>query len=189
MSKKTRIMIPRVLMGLVFGALLILGLYIATGARADSGPHAMMGSRYEHHGAMHDLVGHTLRGLIRSQKELGLSAEQKTKIKAIATEHAKSRIQGKADVELAELDVRTRIQDDKAELPAIETALKQSESARMALRMEGVKALRAATAVLTPEQREKWRQSMRNRHASAMRGEGHRKGPMAVPRDLPEGEG
>jgi Spy/CpxP family protein refolding chaperone len=189
MSKKTMIMIPRVLLSIVLGALLILGFYIATGARADSGPNAMMGPRYEHHGAMNDFVGHTLHGLIRSQKELGLSAEQKTKIKAIATEHAKSRIQEEADVKLAELDVRTDIFNEKVELPTIETALQKSESARAAMRLEGVKALRAARAVLSPEQREKWHQKMMSGREAGDWGKGYGHGPMGNPHDHPKKEG
>jgi Spy/CpxP family protein refolding chaperone len=106
---------------------------------------------------MSDFVGHSLHGLLRHKKDLGLSAEQSAKIKAIATDYTKTRIREEADLKLAEVDVRTLVHDEKAELPAIETAMKKSESAHTVLRLEGVKALRTATAVLTPEQHEKWR--------------------------------
>jgi Spy/CpxP family protein refolding chaperone len=39
----------------------------------------------------------------------------------------------------------------------IENALKKSEAARTALRESGVKTFRAVSAVLTAQQREKWR--------------------------------
>jgi Spy/CpxP family protein refolding chaperone len=138
---------------------------------------------------MHDMVGHALHGLIRSQKELGLSAEQETKIKAIALEHEKHRIQSEADIKLAELDVRTDVFNEKVELPTIETALQKSESARTAMRLEGVKALRAATAVLTPAQREKWRQETMSKHESGAGRRGYGHAPMMKPHDGPEEEG
>jgi len=102
--------------------------------------------------------------LLRHKKDLGLSAEQSAKIKAISTDYTKTRIREEADLKLAEVDVRTLVHDEKAELPAIETAMKKSESAHTALRLEGVKALRTATAVLTPEQHEKWRAIRMERH-------------------------
>ncbi|HLG43643.1 MAG TPA: hypothetical protein VI337_01370, partial [Nitrospirales bacterium] len=88
---------------------------------------------------------------------------------AIATEYTKTRIRDKAAAKLAEVDVRTLVRDEKADLSAIETAMKKAESARTVLRLEGVKTLRAVTAVLTPEQREKWRADMMERHRKTAR--------------------
>lgn len=177
-----------VVCAILTGAILTGMLYVS-GVQADAGPGMQRGSHYGHGRAMHDFVGHALHGLLRDQKDLGLSGEQSSKIKAIATEYAKSRIRGEADVKLAELDVRTRIFDQKAELSSIESALRKSESARTALRLDGVKALRAAAAVLTLEQREKWRQSRMDRHGAATQGKGHKDSPKAAPHDLPKGEG
>ena len=174
---------------LALGALLTWVACVPTDVRADAGPGMQRGPNYGHGKAMHDFAGRALHGLLRNQKELGLSKEQSSKIKVIATDYAKSRIQGEADVKLAELDVRTRILDEKAELPSIEAALRKSESTRTALRLEGVKALRAATAVLTPEQREKWHQIMQERREEATRGKGHKEGFRMIPHDLPKGEG
>jgi Spy/CpxP family protein refolding chaperone len=177
---------------LALGALLVGGIGLVTAVRADSGPghRPMMGPHCDQRqGEMRDLVGHALHGMIRSQKELGLSAEQESKIKAIALEHKKNRIQREADIKLAELDVRTDVFDEKVELPTIETALQKSENARTAMRLEGVKALRAATAVLTPAQREKWRQEMMAKHERGSGRSGYGHGPMLKPHDGPEQEG
>ncbi len=86
-------------------ALLTWWVYVAPDVGADSGPGIQRGPHYGHGRAMHDFVGDALHGLLRNQKELGLSEEQSSKIKAIATGYAKSRIQREADVKLAELDV------------------------------------------------------------------------------------
>jgi len=172
-------------------ALLAWWAYVAPDVRADSGQGMQRGPNYGHGRAMHDFVGNALHGLLRHQKELGLSEEQSSKIKAMATDYTKSRIQREADIKLAELDVRTRIFDQKAELSSIEAALKKSENARTALRLEGVKALRAAAAILTPEQREKWHQSMKmDRHGAGAQKEGeYRDGSRRTPHDLPKREG
>ena len=173
----------------IFALLTWVVAYVPTGVRADSSPGKQRSPNYGHGKATHDFVGGALHGLLRSQKELGLSKEQSGKIKTIATDYTKSRIQGEADVKLAELDIRTRILDEKAELPSIEAALRKSESARTALRLDGVKALRAAAAVLTPDQREKWHQDRKERREAAKRGKGHREGPRITPHDLPKREG
>lgn len=174
------------------GALLTWMVCVPTEVRADAGQGQKM-SRGGHSGQMRDFAGHSLHRLLRHQKDLGLSAEQSAKIKATATDYAKTRIRGEADFKLAELEVRTLVRDEKADLAAIETALKKSESAHTALRLEGVKAMRAATAVLTPEQREKWRAGMMARHGQNSRSEMQSSdresgGPMATPHELPKRE-
>src|SRR6266508_3384046 len=157
---------------LAIGALLTALLCVPAEVRAEPSRGMTRGSHHSVHGGhMSDFVGHSLHGLLRHKKDLGLSADQSARVKTIATDYAKTRIREEADLKLAEVDVRTLIHDEKADLPAIETAMKKSESAHTALRLEGVKALRAAAAVLTPEQREKWRAVRMERHR-----EGHGEG-------------
>src|SRR2546422_7694697 len=171
------------------GPLVDGGVYIPTEVGADGPSQRMMrGGHPEHGRAMLDFVGHSLHRLLRHHKDLGLSEEQRVKIKAIATDYTKTRIREEADLKLAEVDVRTLVHNEKAELSAIETALKKSESAHTALRLEGVKALRAAAAVLTPEQREKWRAIRMERHGGGRHAESPRSGaysdePMASPHE------
>jgi periplasmic protein CpxP/Spy len=150
---------------LALGALLAWIVCVPAEVRADPNPGMTRGSHHSIHGGhMSDFVGHSLHGLLRHKQDLGLSEEQSAKIKAIATGFTKARIREVADLKLAEVDVRTLAHDEKADLSAIETAMKRSENAHTVLRMEGVKSLRAATAVLTPEQREKWRAMRMERH-------------------------
>ena len=162
--KKTRI--SRFSIILSVSALLAWAVCMPTQVLADQSS-GMMRSQGGHRGGMHDFVGHTLHSLLRHQKDIGLSAEQSAQIKAIARDYTKTRIQGKAAVKLAEVDVRALIHDEKADLSAIETAMKKAEGAHTALRLESVKALRAAVASLTPEQRDKWRAGMREQHRAA----------------------
>src|SRR2546426_3505569 len=174
MSKTTRVISSRFSVILALGALLTWIVCVPTEVRADDPSQRMMrGGQPGHHGrAVHDFVGHALHRLLRNGKDVGLSQEQRAKIKAIATDYTKTRIREEADLKLAEVDVRTLVHNEKADLAAIETAMKKSESTRTALRLDGVKALRAAAAVLTSEQVEKWRAIRMERH-----GERHREGP------------
>ena len=192
MSNTTQTVRSRVWPTLALAVLLVGGIGLVTAVRADPGPghRPMIGSHCDQRrGAMHDFVGHALHGLIRSQKELGLSAEQESKIKAIALDHEKHRIQSEADIKLAELDVRTDVFNEKVELPTIETALQKSENARTAMRLEGVKTLRAATSVLTPAQREKWRQEMMSKHETGAGRREYSHAPMMKPHVGSEPEG
>lgn len=141
--------------------LLAGGLTFPSEARADGG-----WGHSSHHGQRghKDFVGHALRGLLHGQKDLNLTEEQVGKIKAIAMDYTKTRIRDKAEVKLAEVDVRAQVFDEKADLTSIETAMRKAENAKTTLRLDAVKAMRAAKAVLTPEQQEKWRANMRLRH-------------------------
>ena len=180
---------------IIFGifALLACWAYAAPDARANAGPGMHGNPKYGHGRGMHDFVGGALHGLLRHQTELVLSEEQTGKIKAIVTDYEKSRIQKEADVKLAELDVRERIHDEKAELSSIESALRKAETARTAMRLGGVKAFRAATALLTPEQKVKWHQIMEEKREAATHGKGFKERSRMTPQggshDQPMKEG
>lgn len=145
---------------MMVAAVLLAGtLILPSEGRTDQGP-----GFHRHGQGKGDFASHVLHGLLREQKDLNLSDEQVGKLKAMAIEYAKNRIRGEAEVKLAEVDVRALVFDEKAEMASIEAAMHKSEAAQTALRVERVKAIRAAVAVLTPEQREKWRAGMRERH-------------------------
>jgi len=185
MSTMTQAISSRFSVILAIGALLTWIVCVPAAVRADDpGQRMMRGGHPEHGRAMLDFVGHSLHRLLRHGKDLGLSQEQRAKIKAIATDYTKTRIREEADLKLAEVDVRTLIHDEKADLAAIETALKKSENTHTALRLDGVKALRAAAAVLTPEQREKWRAIRMERYGGGRHAEGQR--PRAYSGDEPQ---
>ena len=89
-------------------------------------------------------------------KGLGLSEAQTQDITIQAADYERSRIRAKAELDVAEVDVEALVANEKADIGAIEDALKKSEAARTATRLGSIKARRAALAVLTSEQREKW---------------------------------
>ena len=147
-------MFMRILSGCAVSVLLVLGMAGLASADRD---HAAMRS-YEGGfgmGEHHQTAGHLFRHLLKHQKEIGLSAEQVTKLKGLQMDFTRARIHAEADIKVAEAELAALAEDDKADLSALETKVKQSEALRSGLRMAVIKAKRDALAVLTPEQREK----------------------------------
>jgi Spy/CpxP family protein refolding chaperone len=99
-------------------------------------------------------------------KGLGLPIFQVQTLQNLLREYEKSRILMEAHLQVAEVDVRSTLQAEKADMGAIEQALKKAEAARTAIRMERVKALRSASGILTPEQLDTWR----SRRATSSKG-------------------
>ena len=154
----------RIMPVFVMGALLI-GVPGLVFAEPNEGMHR--GYRSEHHQGTTDrhMVSHTFHSLLRHAKDLGLSEQQVTKLKSLMTDYKKARIRDKAEVKLAEVDAQRLVHDQKADMAAIEDAVRKSEAARTKLRLDGIRTLREASATLTPEQREKWRSSRTAMHA------------------------
>jgi Spy/CpxP family protein refolding chaperone len=136
---------------------LMIGLPAYVHTEPNEGQHR--GAQFKHDRAARHFIDQTFHSLFRDAKDLGLSEEQVQKLKTLLTDFKKARIRGEADLKLAEVDVQTLAHDEKAEISAIENAVRKSEMAHSNLRIEGIKTLRAASAVLTPGQREKWRAS------------------------------
>ena len=134
-------------------------------------------------GGHRDSTGHYLRHLVRHQKEIGLTAEQVTKLKAIQLDLDRTRIRTEAEVLVAERELEALVEDEKADLSSIEAKVKQGQTLEVGLRMAAIKAKRDALALLTPEQREKEKAE----HEKMMRE--HRKGEMGGPRMRDGGHG
>ena len=104
---------------------------------------------------MHGGAGHLIRHFLKHEKDIGLSAEQVTKLKEMQLNLDKSRIKMEADIQVAERELKALMEDDKTEMATIESKLKQSEDVQIALRLLSIKTRRDATALLTPDQRAK----------------------------------
>jgi protein CpxP len=144
---------------------LALGILLAWGVMPPADSLANRDGFSGHHRGGHgDFASRMLHHLLRDKKDLNLSEEQVGRIKTIALDYTKMRIMGEAESKLADVDARALFFDDKAEFSAIEGAIRKSEKAKTAVRIERARALRSALAVLTPEQRDKFREGMRERH-------------------------
>lgn len=184
----------------VVAAMVMLGLGLPA-ARADEGHRGSKGDGgYGGHGVVGHRGGtsHYLRHLLRHQKEIGLSADQVTKLKAIQLDLDRTRIRAEADIQIAERELSSLIEDEKSDLAPIEAKVKQSESLEVGLRMAAIKAKRDAVGLLTPEQREKEKaeheKMMMQRHRAdgmggGMMGGGHGGPSKADPRKGDEQKG
>jgi Spy/CpxP family protein refolding chaperone len=137
------------------------------------GGHSSMGGYGM--GTMHSSTGHLIRHLLKHEKEIGLTAEQVTKLKDMQLNLDKTRIKSEADIQIAERELRALTEDEKSDLGAIEAKLKQSEDLQIGLRMTSIKARRDVLALLTPEQRTKEKaelEKMMQQHKDAGMGHG-----------------
>ena len=102
------------------------------------GGHSSMGG----HGAgmMHNSTGQLIRHLLKNEKDIGLTAEQVTKLKEMQLNLDKTRIKTEADIQVAERELRSLTEDEKSDLGAIEAKLKQSGDLQVGLRMTSIKA-------------------------------------------------
>ncbi len=128
------------------------------------GAPAMMG----HHGG----TGHFLRHLLKHQKEIGLTDEQVTKLKALSLDLDRTRIKTEAEIQIAERELAALVHDEKADYSAIEAKVTQSESLEAGLRLAAIKAKREAWALLTTEQRDKEKAEHGKMMSHRRRGEG-----------------
>ena len=106
-------------------------------------------------GMMHSGTGHLIRHLLHHEKDLGLSADQVTKLKDIQLNLDKARIKTEADIQIAERELKALTDNEQADLSAIEAKLRQSEDLQVGLRMTSIKTRRDVMGLLTPEQRAK----------------------------------
>lgn len=129
------------------------GGYGGHGGGYEKGSHGMGASMMEM--MMHGGAGHLIRHLLKHEKEIGLSAEQVTKLKEMQLNLDKGRIKMEADIQVAERELKALTDEDKTDMSAIESKLKQSEDVQIGLRLLSIKTRRDAMALLTPEQRAK----------------------------------
>ncbi len=136
---------------------------------AGSGHSAMGGPGM---GMMHSSTGHLIRHLLKHEKEIGLTADQVAKLKEIQLNLDKTRIKAEADIQVAERELKALTDEEKSDLGAIESKLKQSEDLQVGLRMTSIKTKREVLGLLTPEQRAK-EKSEHEKMMQEHKGSGH----------------
>ena len=135
------------------GAALIIAL-AAFPSYADEG-HGKMGHGGHDQEDQDDHSGHYLKHLLKHAKEIGLTPEQVSKVKAIQLDFKRSEARLEADFKIAKLDLQALMEDERADLNAIQAKVEQLKKAEGACLFAAIKSKRTATALLTPDQREK----------------------------------
>lgn len=114
-----------------------------------------------------DHSGHYLKHLLKHAKEIGLTAEQISKLKALQLDFKRTEARLEADTKIAKLELHALKEDEQADLNAIQAKVDQLKKAEAACLFEAIKSQRNALAMLTPDQREKDRA-----HREKMKSEG-----------------
>lgn len=126
------------------------------------------GEQYEH-GAYY------LQHLLKHGKEIGLSPEQISKLKAMQLDLNRTEARTEADIKIAKLELQAILEDEKAEFSMIQAKVDQLKKAEGALLLAAIKGKRDAMAMLTPDQRAKDRAQLEKMKSG---GEGEHRGGM-----------
>lgn len=157
-----------------FGGAILIGALTAFPSFAGE-DHVKMGHEGHDQEAQDDHSGHHLKHLLKHAKEIGLTPQQINILKAIQLDFKRSEAHLEADARVAELELHGLLEDEKADLNAIQAKVEQLKKAEGACLFAAIKSTRTAMALLTPEQRE-----MDRTHREQMRrqGEGQHEGGM-----------
>ncbi|MGQ9632266.1 MAG: Spy/CpxP family protein refolding chaperone [bacterium] len=93
--------------------------------------------------------------LLKFAGELGLSADQTSKLKSISAAFEKEAAKINADIRVAEIELREALDKKDVNLSDVESIIKKSESLRSQLRLSMIKSQVEARSLLTDEQFEK----------------------------------
>ncbi len=110
---------------------------------------------------------------IRTQ--LGVSDEQAAKIRQQESDFRKTAIRSRADLQVKQIDLRDLMSADKPDRAAIDAKLQEISTARLAFEKSSVDYRLNSRDALTPAQRDKLRQIMRDRRGRG--GDGGPRGP------------
>lgn len=118
---------------------------------------------------------HYLKHLLKHAKEIGLTSEQISKLKTMQLDLNRTQARMEADIKIAGLELHALLEEEQAELSAIQAKIDQLKRAEGTLLLAAIKSKRDAMALLTPEQREKDRA---HREKMKSGGEGQHRGGM-----------
>jgi Spy/CpxP family protein refolding chaperone len=98
------------------------------------------------------------------REQLGVTADQAAKIRQQESDFRKTEIRGRADLEVKQIDLRDLLSADKPDRATIDAKLQEISAARLAFEKSAIDFRLNSRDSLTPAQREKLHQIMRDRH-------------------------
>ena len=175
---------------LIWGSVVLLGVNVQT-VRADGDHGGMMCGQmckmHEGHdqSEQDEHSSYDLKHLLKHGKEIGLTAEQISKLKTMQLDQSRAQARADADIKVATLELHALVEDEQTDVAAIQAKVDQLKKAEGGLLFTAIRTRRGAMAILSPEQREK-DQAMRDR---MMGGEGQHSGGMSGMRGMGHGKG
>jgi hypothetical protein len=110
--------------------------------------------------------------MLQLRQQLGLSAEQVSKLTALRSEFEKEAIRGGAEIRVIEVDLDDLLEQEKVDLGKVEAAIRKEETLRGNLRISRIKTIEAGKAVLSVEQRDKVKKALEAGPGMGMMGPG-----------------
>ncbi len=161
----------------LLGVICLVGLCVAPLHAAEGHGGMMRGQMQSGHdqGEQDEHGGHAVIHVLKHAKEIGLTPEQVSKLKAIQLDFGRSQARAESDIKVAKLELHALADEEQTDLSAIQEKITLLKKAEGELLLAAIKSRRDATALLTPEQREKDR-AHRERMQSA--GERQHRGGM-----------
>ena len=139
------------------GAVCLIGMQTSS-VTADEGHGKMKRGQMQsgHEQGEQDEHGpYYLKHLLKHAKEIGLTSEQIGKVKAMQLDLNRTQARTEAEIKIATFELHALLEEEQAELSAIQAKVDQLKKAEGALMLAAIKGKRDAAALLTPEQREK----------------------------------
>jgi Spy/CpxP family protein refolding chaperone len=91
--------------------------------------------------------------MLHHRSELGLSAEQVSRLEALRGDFTREAIRRGADIRIAELDLASLLEQDPLDLAKVEAKVREVAQLRADLRIARLRVIEQGKGVLTPEQR------------------------------------
>ena len=160
------------------GVLCVIGASYPSSFAAEGHGQMMYGGHDQEEQGDHS--AYYLKHLLKHAKEIGLTQEQIGKLKTMQLDFKRTEARLEADVKIAKLDLQALLEDEKADLGAIQAKVGQLKNSEGACLFAAIKSKYNAMALLTPDQREKdraHREAMKSehegQHGGGMGGMGH----------------
>ena len=113
-----------------------------------------------HDGMMHGDMMERQHHMKMMLTRLGLDEKQKAEVDRIMTAHMKDVIKKKADLDIANIDLKSIISKDPMDMKAAESKLKEIEAIKTAIFLAHLNVHQEIKSVLTPEQQTKMKNMM-----------------------------
>jgi Spy/CpxP family protein refolding chaperone len=113
--------------------------------------------------------------MLHHRTELGLSAEQVSRLETLRSDFTREAIRRGADIRIAELDLASLLEQDPVDMTKVEAKVREVGQLRADLRIARLRTVEQGKAVLSPEQRTRLQTMLSG-------GMQHGSGPMPGPR-------
>ena len=142
------------------------------GVKGDSDPVQQCDGPASHHWSERggQGTGHHGRRIWHALKQLDLTVAQKAAIHDINTALRKDEIKKRADLKIASMEFREYLRKDSVDMSAVEAQVKKIEGFKTAMMLNAIKAREEIKSKLTPDQRKKFTELMRDAHLGHLRG-------------------